>query len=110
MIGEFAPYTIVERYDEIEKALWEDSKSAVLPRSINTQLRHRACCLYLTSGILRSESLHHAKLSDFLCLKPPPRDTDIHAMFLMINQIAEGKTNHGNMLYNRATRHRDVTL
>jgi Centromere DNA-binding protein complex CBF3 subunit, domain 2/Transcriptional activator of glycolytic enzymes len=108
--GEFAPYTMVERYEDIEKALWEDSKSAVSPRSINTQLRHRACCLYLTSGILRSESLHHAELSDFLCLKPPPRDTDIHPMFLMINQIAEGKTNHGHMLYGRATRHRDVTL
>jgi hypothetical protein len=107
--GEFAPYTIVERYSEIEQALWEDS-SNVSPRSINTNLRHRACCLYLTSGILRSESLHHAELSDFLCLKPPAKDTDIHPMFLLINQIAMGKTNHGKTLYGRATRHRDVRL
>jgi hypothetical protein len=107
--GEFAPYTIVERYSEIEQALWEDS-SNVSPRSINTNLRHRACCLYLTSGILRSESLHHAELSDFLCLKPPSKDTDIHPMFLLINRIAMGKTNHGKTLYGRATRHRDVRL
>jgi hypothetical protein len=108
--GELAPYTMVERYDEIEQALWDDSRNCVSPRSINTQLRHRACCLYLTSGIFRSESLHHAELSDFLCLKPPLRETDIHPMFLLIDQIAEGKTKHGQTLYGRATRHRDVRL
>ena len=30
--------------------------------------------------------------------------------FICVNQIPEGKTNHGNMLYGRATRHRDVRL
>jgi hypothetical protein len=31
-------------------------------------------------------------------------------MFIMINQIAVGKTNHGRTLYGRATRHKDVNL
>jgi hypothetical protein len=30
----------------------------------------------------------------------------VHPLFLMVNQIAEGKTNHGWKLYGRATQHR----
>jgi hypothetical protein len=45
-----------------------------------------------------------------MMLEAPRKDTDIHPMLLMINQIAMGKTNHGRTLYGRATRHRDVRL
>jgi hypothetical protein len=31
-------------------------------------------------------------------------------MFIMVNQIPFGKTNHGRTIYGRATRHRDVKL
>ena len=107
--GEFASYTIVENYDRIEEAFWNES-IAPSRRSVCTALRHRYCLLHLTSGILRCESLYRAELSDFIGLTPPQRDTDIHQMFLMINQIPVGKTNHGRVLYGCATRHKDVRL
>ena len=73
-------------------------------------LRHRYCLLHLTSGILRCESLHRAELSDFLGITIPKKDTDVHAMYVMVNQIAFGKTNHGRLLYGRATKHKQVEL
>lgn len=63
--GEFAPCAVVERYDDLERTMWEDSFSRGNHRSINTGLRHRHCLLHLVSGILRAESLHRADLSDF---------------------------------------------
>ena len=107
--GEFAPYAIVERYGEIENELWQDSNCSAA-RSIATNLRHRYCLLHLTSGVLRCESLHRAELSDFMSLRAPMKDTDVHQMYLMINQIAFGKTNHGRLLYGRATRHKQVEM
>lgn len=109
--GEFAPYTIVERYGEIEEKLWDDLvEAAGNKRSINTALRHRYALLHLTSGILRCESLYHAELSDFLCVRPPKQEKDVHQPFVMVNSIAQGKTNHGPTLYGRATHHKEVSL
>ena len=107
--AEFSPYLIVEQYPLIEQELWNDSNKSGY-REVCTNLRHRMCMLYLTSGILRCESLHRAELSDFLCFNVPKRDQDIHRMFIMLNQIPKGKTNKGRILYGRATRHRDVRL
>jgi hypothetical protein len=64
----------------------------------------------MTSGILRSESLYRAELSDFMGVTLNDNKSDIHPMFVMVNQIAIGKTNHGRTLYGRATRHKDVRL
>ena len=109
--GEFAPYTIVERYGEIEEKLWDDSvEAAGNKRSINTSLRHRHALLYLTSGTLRCESLYRAELSDFLCVRPPKQDKDVHQPFVVVNSIAQGKTNHGRTLYGCARRHKDPAL
>ena len=107
--GAFAPYTIVEKYDAIEDALWADSKT-VGCRNIGAGLRNRYALLHLTSGILRCESLYRAELSDFLGITLNQSETDIHPPYIMINQIPLGKTNHGRVLYGRATRHRDVKL
>ena len=108
--GEFAPYAIVERYGDIEQELWADSRKFMCPRSVNANLRHRYCMLHLTSGILRCKSLCRAELSDFLGLHAPKKDTDIHQIFVMINQIALGKRNKGRVLYGRAIRHKQVEL
>jgi Centromere DNA-binding protein complex CBF3 subunit, domain 2/Transcriptional activator of glycolytic enzymes len=110
MSGEFAPYTFVERFGEIEEGLWADSNKSGNHRSVTCGLRHRYCLLHLTSGILRSESLHRAELSDFCGINVPSNDRDAHPMFVMVNQIPFGKTNHGRVLYGRATRHKDVKL
>lgn len=106
--GEMAPYKIVERFDDIETTFWVDSASARGNRNVCSHIRHRACFLYLTSGILRSESAHSNDISDFFGLRPPQKPSDIHRMYLMINQIAEGKTCHGKKQWGRSTRHKRV--
>ena len=107
LASEFAPYMLVQEYSAIEQELWNDSHNAVTFRSIVSHMRHRYCLLHLTSGLLRCESLHRAELSDFCGLRGE-MDKDVHKMYLMINQIAQGKTNKGQKIYGRATRHRDV--
>ena len=108
--GEFAPYVIAERMDDIEDLFFRDSALGLSRRQICCRLRHRYVFLHLTAGILRSESLYRAEVSDFLGICPPKRPTDCHQPYIMINQLSFGKTNHGRVLYGRATRHKDVRL
>lgn len=105
----FAPYTMVSSFGDIEERFW-NSSSFGGTRYMCPGLRNRYCFLHTTSGILRCESLYRAELSDFCGIIVPPNDKDIHQMYIMVNQIPEGKTNHGNTFYGRATRHKDVRL
>jgi hypothetical protein len=107
--GEFSPYLVADKYGDIKERLWVDALGGCW-RAVVSNLRHRSCLLYLTSGVLRCESLHRADLSDFLWLRVPQREHDIHPMNIMINQIPKGKTNKCRVLYGRATRHKDVRL
>ena len=104
----FIPYMIVEQFPRIEEALWKDVDASNSRRSLNTRLRHRMCLLYMTSGVLRSDSLYKAECSDFFGVSPPKRKVDVHRPWVLINEIAEGKTCHGKLQYGRAIRHADV--
>ena len=108
--GAFAPYTIVDHYGEIENKFFESIYDCANIRSIITGFRHRFCFLYLTSGILRCESVYQAELSDFQAIVMKNEERDLHPLLLMIMQIPFGKTNKGSIRYGRATRHRDVRL
>lgn len=74
--SKFAPHAVIERCQEIEEVLWICGYGRVR-RSTNTALRHHFCFLYLTSGLLRSESLYRAKLSNFPCLTVSKKDKDV---------------------------------
>jgi hypothetical protein len=87
--AEFAPYSAVDKYDKIEHELWMRGKSN--HRSAGTWLRHRYILLHSTSGILRCESIYRAELSDFLGLTLKKKE-DPHPLFLMITQLAQGKS------------------
>jgi hypothetical protein len=106
----FGNYATIEKFGDLEEELWclYDRSSNI--RSACSHLRNRYHVLHMTSGILRSESLYRAELSDFMGVTLKDNQSDIHQMFVMINQIAIGKTNHGRTLYGRATRHKDVRL
>ena len=108
--GEFAPYAIVEHYGAIEDKLYSNTINSIGERSICASLRHRFCFLYLTSGILRGESVYQADLSDFQGITMAANAGDLHPLYIMIMQIPFGKTNRGYVRYGRATRHRDVRL
>jgi hypothetical protein len=97
--GEFAPYQIVEKYQDIETEFWNDAVRATSQCCLNSRLHHRCCLLYLTSAVLRTESLYKADLSDFFGLSPPKKDVDVHQPWILINQIVEGKTTYGKLQY-----------
>ena len=96
---------MVGSYNDIEDTLWDDSDGRSWRQTV-ANLRHRYCLLFLTSGVLRCESLHKADLSDHLAFYLPQREQDIHPMLMLIMQIPEGKVNNGRVLYGRATQHK----
>jgi hypothetical protein len=82
----FGPYHAVEKMDEVEEKMWKRSMKI---QGSGSWLRNRFVFLYTTAGILRSESLFRAELSDFLCIKVKKAE-DIHPLMVMITQIPEG--------------------
>ena len=93
------PYHAVEKMDEIEATMWV--KSAKL-RGTGSWLRNRFIFLYTTAGILRSESLFRAELSDFLCIRVK-KPEDVHPLLVMITQIPEGTSDSDSV---HTTQHR----
>lgn len=108
--NEFANYTMVDHYGDIEEELWRLCHDSSTDRSSFANLRNRYQFLHLTSGVLRAETLYKAELSDFWGVWSQDKNYDIHRMYKMVNKITEGKTNHGRVLYGRVTRHTDVRL
>ena len=51
--------------------------------------------MYLTSGILRGESVYRVDLSDFKGNTVAANERDLYPLYLMIMQIPFGKTNRG---------------
>ena len=84
---DFAPYEIAEEFPTIEQQMWNKCKCN---RSTAAWIRHRFCLLFSTNGILRCESLFKADLSDFVGLWTKAT-TDVHPIYIMIMQIAQGK-------------------
>lgn len=84
----FGPYQAVEKMDEIEDKMWFKSTNL---KGTGSWFRNRFIFLYTTAGILRSESLFRAELSDFLCIRIK-KPEDVHPLLLMITQIPEGKS------------------
>jgi Centromere DNA-binding protein complex CBF3 subunit, domain 2 len=58
---------------------------------------------------LTYESLQHADLSDWQYVTAQKHD-DPHPIEMQVTEMAFGKTNHGQWLYGRAARHKDVRL
>ena len=87
--SDFAPYEIAEEFPTIEASTWSKCKCN---RSTAAWIRHRFCLLFSTNGILRCESLFRADLSDFVGLWTK-LVTDVHPIYILILQIAQGTLN-----------------
>ena len=85
---EFAPYTAIEFYPDLEKTMW--GRGTPTNRAASAWLRHRYCFLQTTSGIMRSESLFRAELSDFLGVDMK-RTRDPDPLYVLVVQLAFGK-------------------
>ena len=60
-------------------------------------------------GVLRSESMYLADLSD-LCDFKFQQQKEPHPYHIAIQRVSMGKTNQEKVLYGRAMRHREVEL
>ena len=105
--AEFAPFTTIGYIDKIESELFQvgcGTHKEALPA-----LRNRFIFLNCYSAILRHESLFLGELSDMVGLRHKRR-ADPAAMYIMVMQIATGKTVYaGNSKqYGRALRHKNV--
>lgn len=72
--------------------------------------RHRFIFLFTLSGVLRTESLINAELSDILSIKGRHKGKDPMPWDCLIMQILDGKTNKGGRFYGRSMRHLDVNM
>ena len=110
VVSEFAPYAIVEHYGSIENKLFLNVNLSIGERLFCAALWHDFCFLYLTSGILRGESVYQADLSNFLGITMASNSRELHQLYIMLMHIPFGKTNCGFIRYGHATRHCDVCL
>lgn len=106
---EFAPYLMVGQRGNVESELWNKGVDRSSMLAVANSLRSRAIYNYTTGGILRYESLQHADLSDWQYVTTQKHD-DPHPIEMQVTEMAFGKTNHGQWLYGRAARHKDVRL
>ena len=97
--SEFQPFEIPQRYGELEETMFQGSYCNTR-RSICGRLRHRFCVNYLTAGLLRTESLYSAEMSDFQGFDVPKLNKDVDAPYLMINQIPKRKTTQPDLNLN----------
>lgn len=72
--------------------------------------RHRFMFLFTLTGVLRTESLINAELSDLFSIKGRHHGKDPMAWDCLIMQILDGKTNKGGRFYGRAMRHLNVSM
>ena len=105
--SEFQPFKVAPEVAKIEYYLWEYASKNIA--SCASALRDRYHYLMTLGGVLRSESMYLADLSD-LCdfifhqtLEPDP----YHVSVL---RIGRGKTNKANNIFGRAMRHKDPRM
>ena len=79
-------------------------------RKVFSSLRNRFTFLMTTHGILRGESVYMCELSDLFGVTSHKKDVDPHPCYVLMMQIATGKTNGYLKLYGRVTRHKEAKL
>ena len=93
----------IHKFALIEKAFFQNGITRC-KKTCHSALRDRFFFLASNMGLLRGESLVKAELSDFLQVVHKGRN-DPHPLFILILQIATGKTNkNGFKLYGRFAR------
>ena len=105
--GEFTPYKMISEVTQIETYMWE--YHCTTPAFSAASLRDRYHFLATYGGVLRSESMYLADLSD-LCDFKFKQQKEPHPYHIGIQRVSMGKTNREKVLYGRAMRHREVEL
>ena len=107
--GEYDPFKMIGEVPKIEKYLWEYNN--MTPSFGASSLRDRFQFLMSLCGVLRSESLFKADLSDLMDIKLESQLTKEPSPYhVLILRIGEGKQNSDKSIYGRCIRHRDPRL
>jgi len=109
MNHETTHYGAVDQVQQIEDAFFAEGLSTNARKTFSS-LRNRFIFLMTTQGILRGESLFKAELSDFFGVSVFREHLDAHPLYIVVCQIATGKTNKDLKLYGRIARHKDPRL
>ena len=104
---DFKPFGLVGEVGRMEKWAW-DSNSSTKSYGASS-LRDRFQLLMTLGGVLRSESLYKADLSD-LCDFKFHQKTERDPYHVCILRVSTGKTNADKVLYGRVMRHVDAQL
>jgi hypothetical protein len=94
---EFTPFTSMTQVANIEQAFWDRGKTV---RESLPSLRNRCIFLLCYSGLLRHESMFLGELSDMLHIEYQ-RSRDIDPFFIMVMQIATGKSSPPPLVFTR---------
>ena len=106
--GTFQPFTMIKKILCIEKYLWDCHSSTLVNGA--SALRDRYHFLMCLCGVLRSESMYLADLTDLCDFMMNP-DNDPDPYHILIMRIGEGKGNaNGNAVYVRVMRHKNPRL
>ena len=106
--GAFEPFKMLPQIPRIEKYLWEYSNRSYAYGA--AAMRDRFQFLMCLCGVLRSESLYQADLSD-LCDFFINQDGEPDHYHIAVLRIGDGKANKdGNAVFGRVMRHKDPRL
>ena len=106
--SEFAPYKVAPEISRIEYYMWHYNNSSSLA-SCASSLRDRYHYLAILQGVLRSESMYLADLSDLTDFKFQQK-LEPDPYHVTVLSIGRGKTNQAKTIFGRMMRHRDPRL
>lgn len=103
--GAFQPFSLVKEFSRIEVFMW-NFNNATLSYGASS-LRDRFQYLFTYNGVLRSECLYKADLSD-LCDFKYHQKSERDPYHILIMRISDGKSNANKIVFGRVMRHIDV--
>ena len=105
--SDFEPYRVLSDIPKIEEYIWNENKNKKVSGS--SGLRDRFQLLFSLSGVLRSDSIYKADLSDLLDFKFKQKN-EPDPYHICILRVGEGKTVINKCQFGKIMRHRKVHM
>ena len=107
MTSDFEPYRILNDLPKLEEYIWNENKDKRIYGA--SSLRDRFQLLFSLSGVLRSDSIYKADLSDLLDFKFKQKN-EPDPYHICILRVGEGKTVQNKCQFGKIMRHIDVHM
>ena len=107
MTSDFEPFRVLTDIPKLETYMWNENREKRIYGA--SSLRDRFQLLFSLSGVLRSDSIYKADLSDFLDFKFKQKN-EPHPYHIGILRVGEGKTVQNKCQFGKIMRHLDVNM